>query len=65
MSEANTQQPTKKGKGKIRRNDFLLFLFILILAAGWMIFSRFQSTPGPVSYTHLPFTAFSTSSSSV
>ena len=46
MSEANTQQPTKKGKGKIRRNDFLLFLFILILAAGWMIFSRFQSIPG-------------------
>lgn len=46
MSEANTQQPIKKGKGKIRRNDFLLFLFILILAAGWMIFSRFQSTPG-------------------
>ena len=46
MSEANTQQPTQQGNDKLPRHDFLLPRFTLLLAAGWMISTRFQSTPG-------------------
>ena len=44
MSE--TQHPSRKEKGGIRRGDFLLLLFILVLAAGWLLFSRLHAAPG-------------------